>query len=406
MATASELGAVDRGRRMFRVDLSENRLVRLKERRFADLNLRERDHLQEWLVRMPDALGEELLIVQKEFDGFADTRERLDLLALDKEGRLVVVENKLDDSGRDVVWQALKYVAYCSSLKKAEIVEIYQNYLDRWLDGANAVVNLCDFLDVEELDDVVLNAGNEQRLVLIAANFRKEVTATVLWLLGHGVRAQCFRVVPYSFGEELFIDLQQIIPTPEAADYMIGVAAKDSEAQSVEGARKRTDGVRHAFWTKALEELRAHNVSRFENISPSTDHWLSCATGVSGCAYSLIFLKNEARVELTLQRSVTEENKWIFDRVQGERQEVEGRFGNELRWQRLDKRKSSRISYSHSFDGFDAENWPERIRWLCRYIVKLDEAFSEPLGRLNQELKSGGGTLPGGRNVAPSVSEA
>ena len=106
---------------MFRVDLSENRLVRLHERRFGDLNLRERDHLQEWLVRTPDVLGEELLIVQKAFDGFADTRERLDLLALDKEGRLVVVENKLDDSGRDVVWQALKYVAYCSSLKKAQI---------------------------------------------------------------------------------------------------------------------------------------------------------------------------------------------------------------------------------------------------------------------------------------------
>ena len=217
---------------MFRVDLSDNRLVRLQERRFADLNLREREHLQEWLVRTPDGLGEELLIVQKEFDGFADTRERLDLLALDKEGRLVVVENKLDDSGRDVVWQALKYVAYCSSLKKAEIVEIYQNYLDRRLDGADAVANLCDFLDAEELDDVVLNAGHEQRLVLIAANFRKEVTATVLWLLGQGVHAQCFRVVPYSFGEELFIDLQQIIPTPEAADYVIGMAAKDSETHS------------------------------------------------------------------------------------------------------------------------------------------------------------------------------
>ena len=389
---------------MFRVDLSENRLVRLDERRFADLNLRERDHLQEWLARMPDALGEELLIVQKEFDGFADTRERLDLLALDKEGRLVVVENKLDDSGRDVVWQALKYVAYCSSLKKAEIVEIYQSYLDRWSDGADAAANLCDFLDVEDLDDVVLNAGNEQRLVLIAANFRKEVTATVLWLLGHGVRAQCFRVVPYSFGEELFIDLQQIIPTPEAADYMIGMAAKDFETQSVEGARKRTDRARHAFWTRALEELRAHHVSRFENISPSTDHWLSCATGVSGCVYNLVFLKKEARVELSLQRSVTEENKWIFDRLHGERQEIEGRFGDRLRWQRLDERKSSRISYSHPFDGFDADKWPEMIRWLLRHIVKLDEAFSEPLGRLNQELKSSSGTLSAGRDVAPSVS--
>ena len=57
---------------------------------------------------MPDALGEELLIIQKEFDGFADTRERLDLLALDKNGQLVIIENKLDDTGRDVVWQAVQ----------------------------------------------------------------------------------------------------------------------------------------------------------------------------------------------------------------------------------------------------------------------------------------------------------
>ena len=113
---------------MFKVNLSENRLVRLEERRFSDLKLHERDHLQEWLVQTPEALGEDLLIIQKEFDGFEHTRERLDVLALDKEGRLVVVENKLDDSGRDVVWQVLKYAAYCSSLKKAEIVDIYQKY--------------------------------------------------------------------------------------------------------------------------------------------------------------------------------------------------------------------------------------------------------------------------------------
>ena len=69
---------------MFKVILSENRLVRLEKRRFSDLNLQERPHLQEWLVQTPEALGEELLVIQKEFDGFADTRERLDLLALDK----------------------------------------------------------------------------------------------------------------------------------------------------------------------------------------------------------------------------------------------------------------------------------------------------------------------------------
>ena len=73
---------------------------------------------------MPDALGEELLIIQKEFAGFDDTRERLDLLALDKRGQLVIIENKLDDSGRDVVWQAVKYAAYCSNLTKTQIIDI------------------------------------------------------------------------------------------------------------------------------------------------------------------------------------------------------------------------------------------------------------------------------------------
>lgn len=80
---------------------------------------------------LPDGLGEDLLIIQKEFDGFDETRERLDLLALDKSGNLVLIENKLDDSGRDVVWQSLKYASYCSGLKKADILRFYQNFLMR-----------------------------------------------------------------------------------------------------------------------------------------------------------------------------------------------------------------------------------------------------------------------------------
>lgn len=74
---------------------------------------------------------------RKEFDGFADTRERLDLLALDKEGQLVVIENRLDDPGRDVTWQVLNHAACCSSLTKAQIVGICQSYLDRHEKGSS-----------------------------------------------------------------------------------------------------------------------------------------------------------------------------------------------------------------------------------------------------------------------------
>ena len=371
---------------MFKVDSSENRLIQLDEPRFSELNLREREHLQEWLVKTPEVLGEDLLVIQKEFDGFKDTRERLDLLALDKEGRLVVIENKLDDSGRDVVWQALKYVAYCSSLKKAEIVEIYQKYLDNWTEGENAVTNLCEFLEVDDLDDIVLNAGNEQRLILVAANFRKEVTSTALWLIGHGIRAQCFRVVPYNTGQELLIDLRQIIPTPEAADYMIGMADKEFEEKSIHRTQTRRHELRQAFWTRTLKELRARGVSRYENISPSREYWLASPTGVSGCGYNMIFGKNLARVELYLNRSRAAENKRIYDQLEQQRQNIEGRFGAELQWQRLDEKRACRVSYRHPFDGYDDENWPEMTNWLCKYIVKLEEALSEPLDRLNREM--------------------
>ncbi|SCZ53826.1 protein of unknown function [Epibacterium ulvae] len=374
---------------MFQVDRPKNKLRRLEERKFSDLQLREREHLQEWLADMPEALGEELLVIQKEFDGFADTRERLDLLALDKDGQLVVIENKLDDSGRDVVWQAIKYAAYCSNLKKAEIIEIFQQYLDRYCDGGNASALICEFLDEVELDSVVLNPGNQQRVMFIAANFRKEVTSTVMWLLGHGIRAQCFRVVPYTFSEELFVDLQQIIPTPEAADFMIGMASKETEEKSAQGAQRRSHKLRLEFWERALDALREQGLSRYQNISPTKDHWLSSGTGVSGCVYSLIFGKDEARVELSLQRSSKVENKWIYDQLVSAQSAIDAAFGAEMDWRRMDDKKSSRIQFAKSFDGFNRESWPEMIRWLGVHIEKLEAAFAPPLSELNNRLKSG-----------------
>ena len=43
------------------------------------------------------------------------------ILALDKEGFLVIIEHKLDDTGRDVTWQALKYASCCARLTKEEL---------------------------------------------------------------------------------------------------------------------------------------------------------------------------------------------------------------------------------------------------------------------------------------------
>jgi hypothetical protein len=364
---------------MFRVDRARNRIQRLEKKRFADLNLRERSHLQEWLANLPDALGEDLLVIQKEFDGFDDTRERLDLLALDKEGRLVVIENKLDDTGCDVVWQSIKYAAYVSSLTRVQIVDVFQAYLDRWAGGGNAAELICEFMDADDLDEVVLNPGNSQRVVMIAATFRKEITATALWLLSHGLRVQCFRATPWADGEALFLDIQQIIPVPEAGEFMIGIASKDSEEKAAQGAQKTRHVLRLDFWRETLEAMRRSGATLFQNISPGDRTWISTTSGVPGCQFSMIFVKSGVWAELYLNRASPEENKRIFDALIARRDEIEAAFGAPLEWERLDGKKACRIKHAAAFDSFDRANWPAMTAWLIEHMGRLERAIGAPL---------------------------
>ena len=132
---------------MFVVNNVDKTASKIKEISFKDIGLKERSDLQEWIANNPIILGEDLLIIQKEFDGFNDTKERLDLLALDKNGNLVIIENKLDDSGRNVVWQAMKYAGYCSSLKKEDIKDIYTQYLSKIGSSDKAEESIVEFLN-------------------------------------------------------------------------------------------------------------------------------------------------------------------------------------------------------------------------------------------------------------------
>ncbi len=372
---------------MFKIDTESNRISRVETKRFSDLGFRERDHLQEWLAHQPDALGEELLIIQKEFDGFDDTRERLDLLALDKDGCLVIIENKLDDTGRDVMWQALKYASYCSNLTKSQIVDIYQTYLHRHCGGGEARTLLCEFLDVPDLNEVVLNSGTNQRLMLVAANFRKEVTSTALWLLNHGIQIQCFKVTPYAMEQQLFLNVEQIIPTPEAKELMIGMSAKEAEEKSTEAELKNRHKIRLAFWEQALDAMKNSQCELFNNISASKDHWLNAGSGLRSCPFTLIFGTREARVQFEMNRAESSENKFIFDSLFSLKSEIEQQFGHELEWLRLDNKKASRIQFKKSFDGYNRENWSKMTEWLVTNMTKLERAVKPHTQSVNEELK-------------------
>jgi hypothetical protein len=396
---------------MYQINPTTNEIIPLPPKRFAELGYKEREHLQEWIAKCPEALGEELLIIQKEFDGFDETRERLDLLALDKDGGLVLIENKLDDSGRDVVWQALKYAAYCSSLNNEGIVRIYQEYLDKYEGGGSARDKIEDFLGKQEFDELVLNPGNDQRVMLVAANFRKEVTCTALWLLQHGIRVQCFKATAYGHAGQTFLNLEQIIPPPEAADFIITVAEKEKKQNEVQKTQHKRETLRREFWTQTLAALEQAGIRLYSNVSPGDDHWLSTGAGLSGVPYMMIFSQRDIRVELYIGKPSRDENKWIFDELFKEKEAIEAIFGRPIDWRRIEGKKACRIACCQNFDSFDRENWPEMIQWMTAYVPKLEKAFGPLISKISARMRNtpfgveGGAQFQAG-NPTGSVSES
>ena len=373
---------------MYRINKSANSIQRLEQRTFSSLGFRERDHLQEWIAKQPDVLGEELLIIQKEFSGFDDTHERLDLLALDKQGALVVIENKLDDSGRDVTWQALKYASYCSGLSKSNIVKIFQKYLDVAEPGVNAEDRICEFLENQDFTEVTLNKGVTQRIMLIAANFRKEVTSTVLWLMNFKLRLQCFRATPYAMGEELFLNVEQIIPTQDTEEYMIGMAEKAQDDIEDQVEQKHRHVVRREFWGRLIDSMNASPSNLYQSISPGVYSWIGAGSGVGGISFNFVATKQYGRAELYIDRGNKTENELVFEALAARKNEIQTAFGGELEWERLDEKRACRIKAETVGNVYDREQWDEMISFMVDAMCRLEASLKSPVREVWEQVKA------------------
>lgn len=364
---------------MYSINRKNNDIKKVVPISFKEAGFRERQHLQEWIAKNPDCLGEELLIIQKEFEGFNDTKERLDLLALDKQGNLVIIENKLDDTGRDVVWQALKYVSYCSGLTVQDIEQIFEDYLSKTNDSSKATDLLNEFFDQEDYADS-LNVGYSQRMILVAGNYRKEVTSTVMWLLNNGINVTCYKATPYQFNEEILLDFKQIIPLEEAEDYMIKIAIKQKEDVVNQRLRGSRYNLRESFWKKFLS---ASDSELTQNLSPTTDAWIGVGLGMSGVTLNLLISKKYARTEVFINRGNATENKQIFDTLQKEKDAIEKELGVALEWERKDDKITSRIKWENAkLSLYNGEDHDEMVDFLLMSMKKMYSAFKPHIDKL------------------------
>lgn len=357
---------------MYRINKLSNDIEKLDERLFKDLGFRERDHLQEWIAKNPGVLGEDLLIIQKEFAGFNDTNERLDLLALDKEGNLVIIENKLDDSGRDVTWQALKYASYCSTLTTKQILNLFQDYLKQSNreDDAKALIN--EFIELSD-DELYLNSG-DQRIIFVANHYRKEVTSTVLWLLTHDIQVQCFRATPFSQNEDIFLQIEQIIPLPETEEFMIDAQEKKREDLEKGKGLTETKKTQLEFWRKFKDCLL-----KFESIqklqTPRPQYWYDVALGKSGIHLSNLFNVNKSELGIRVYIAGKNVDEWL-PYFEENKMTIEAQLGNQLIWNPNPTNKDKIIAIYKTFELNDRDNWQEAIEWMASNTMKFRKVFS------------------------------
>ena len=225
---------------LFRVNSDDQEIGEVE---FADMNLRERD-IQEWVLANPQILGEDLLIIQEEFSDFDRTNERLDLLAVDPDGKLVIIELKRDRSGVDVHWQAIKYASYLRRATPQQVVSLLAAHKN--ISPSDAAERLREHTASETLD----NLNSNQRIILVSHRFAREVTSAALWL---NDKAQdenlitCVQLIPYRDGGVLYVLANTIIPVVGAERYLISIGDtgnartdnRTSSSAGIKAARRR-----------------------------------------------------------------------------------------------------------------------------------------------------------------------
>jgi len=212
------------------VDLETNDVSRMEELSLVDAGLKERQDLQRWIIEHPELVGTGLLLITSEFDRWEirdkKVADRLDALFLDTTGAPVVAELKRDRATDTVELQALKYAAYCSQLTLDDLVEEYARGQDLSLDEARQLL-LHHAPPIEE------GGPRAVKVRLIAGGFGPAVTSVVLWLRDYGLDIGCIEVSArrVAEGNQAVISARQLLPLPEAEDYLVRRRRKEQEEE-------------------------------------------------------------------------------------------------------------------------------------------------------------------------------
>ena len=213
--------------------MTDQSLDEIEPTTFKKEQIYERGDLQRILRDHFGSIDDETMIIAEEFGDWEDSSRRIDLLGVDRSGTIVVIELKRTKSGGHMELQALRYAAMVSTFEATDLARAYQRYLEqRGKANVDASEALCDFFAVDSLEEIEIS--DRPRVILISGGFGTELTTAVLWLNEGGLDVRCVEARPYRVDETLLLDMRQVIPLPEAADYQVQKREKTSRKKALQ----------------------------------------------------------------------------------------------------------------------------------------------------------------------------
>lgn len=334
---------------------------------------RERGDIQRLLKDRIASLEDGLLVLTDEFSGWADSTRRIDLLCLDDEANLVVVELKRNEDGGHMELQALRYAAMVSAMTFDQAVDTLARYRNRANpDPDEARADILAFLGWSEPDED--SFAIETRIILAAADFGKELTTSVLWLRDRGIDIRCVRLKPYRMEDgRLLLDIQQLIPLPEAEDFQTKLGEKRL-------AERRGRAERHDLMLRFWQSLLARPAAQARpdlnsNRTPKDSSYLPGRIGRAGITVNYVAGETTARVEFLFQRR---DGKELLHRLMQERAAIEADFGGPLDWREREEARQCRVVFEVP-GGYRSpeEDWPNIQDRLIDAMARLDAALRQ-----------------------------
>jgi len=141
------------------------------------------------------------------------------------------------------------------------------------------------------------------------------------------------------------------------------------------------------YFQELLDVLREkHKFTNARKGQPQS--WYTFSSGHSGIYYGACFaLGNRARVELYIDQGDSEKNKALFDLLFQDKANIESELGNELEWERLDDKRSSRVAlYTSGTIESNDETKKQLQNWMSDNLLKFKKVFNTRLKKLLNEI--------------------